>query len=272
MGTTASRGVAVLVRDRIHLSDLQEVHSQEGQGRLLRIDLSWEDRPITVVGVYAPSVAGERQDFFLTSLSPLLPFDRQVIVGGDFNCVAGDLDVTRNAQGRRRTGYAGGLQTVEDTFGLTDAWRVLHPSETVVTHTCTSHGSGARLDRWLTSAALQPLLSDSRLVEGLPGDHTAVALRITAVDRSSFGPGPWSFPLYLLDDPGYVAEAQESIGKLPPRPSDFRLVDPPAALGCAQAGAAGPQLSICPSGGQAPQGHPGTSRGGGSQGQAGVSL
>jgi exonuclease III len=207
-GTTASRGVAILVRDRIHLSDLQTVDVTEGQGRLLRIDFSWEDQPITVIGVYAPSVAGNRQDFFLSSLSPLLPSDRQVFVGGDFNCVAGDMDVTPNAHGRRRTGYVGGLQVVEETFGLIDAWRVLHPSETSITHTCSSHGSGARLDRWLTSAALQ-LLTDSRLVEGLPGDHTAVALKITAVDRSSLGPGPWSFPLYLLDDPAYVTEAQD---------------------------------------------------------------
>ena len=65
----------VLVRDRIHLSDLQAVlDPQEGQGRLLRIDFCWEDRPITVVGVYAPSVAGSSQFCFLTSLSPLLAF------------------------------------------------------------------------------------------------------------------------------------------------------------------------------------------------------
>ena len=206
-GTTASRGVAIFVRDRIQLSELQAAEVPEGQGRLLRIDFRWEDQPITVVGVYAPSVAGERQDFFLSSLSPLLPSDRQVFVGGDFNCVAGDADVTQNAQGRRRTGYVGGLRVVEETFGLVDAWRTLHPFETSITHTCSSHGSGARLDRWLTSAALQPLLTSSRLVEGLPGDHTAVALKVTAVDRSSLGPGPWSFPLYLLDDLAYVTEA-----------------------------------------------------------------
>ena len=71
-----------------------------------------------MISVYAPCLSGERQTFYLDSLSPLIPEDRQVMLGGDFNCVASDLDVTPNARGRRRTGYAGGLQAVEETFEL----------------------------------------------------------------------------------------------------------------------------------------------------------
>jgi exonuclease III len=205
-GTTASRGVAILIRDRVHLTDLV-VAPSVGQGRLIRVDFTWEDHPLTVIGVYAPSVSADRSTFFVDSLLPFLPQDRQVLLGGDFNCVPSDLDVTPNARGRRRTGYIGGLQTVEETFELIDAWRELHPSEISITHTCFSHGSGARLDRWLTSPAFRAMLTDCRIVDGLPGDHQAVALRVTAIDRSSVGPGPWTFPLHLLDVPQYTAEA-----------------------------------------------------------------
>lgn len=120
--------------------------------------------------------------FFLDFLSPLVPRDRQVLLGGDFNCGGTDLlEFTRNAWGRRCTGYIGGLQMVEETFGLIDACRELHPSDVSITHTCFSHSSGARLDKWLTSPALRQMLTDSRKVEGLPGDHQVVALRIMAV-------------------------------------------------------------------------------------------
>ena len=209
-GTTACRGVAILIKASLALSDILVV-GEDDQGRLLRVDFAWEDRPMTVISIYAPSIAADRQQFFLDSLSPLVPQDRQVLLGGDFNCVGTDLDVTRNAWGRRRTGYIGGLQMVEETFGLIDAWRELHPSDVSITHTCISHGSGARLDRWLTSPAFRPMLTDSRIVDGLPGDHQAVALRITAIDRSTMGPGPWTFPLYLLDNPMYISEATSLI-------------------------------------------------------------
>ena len=41
-------------------------------------------------------------------------------LGTSINCVSGDLDVTPNALGRRRIGYLGGLQLVEETYGLTE--------------------------------------------------------------------------------------------------------------------------------------------------------
>jgi exonuclease III len=49
-GTTASRGVALLVRARLALSDILVV-GEDDQGRLLRIDFAWEDQPLTVISV-----------------------------------------------------------------------------------------------------------------------------------------------------------------------------------------------------------------------------
>ena len=54
-------------------------------------------------------------------------------MSGDFNCVSGDSGVTLNALGRRKTGYLGVLQLVEETYGLTDVWRHLHPGMRAIT-------------------------------------------------------------------------------------------------------------------------------------------
>ena len=42
------------------------------------------------------------------------------MVAWGFKCVSGDLEVTLNALGRRRTGYLGDLQLVEEALGLTN--------------------------------------------------------------------------------------------------------------------------------------------------------
>jgi exonuclease III len=209
-GTSASRGVAILTRARAVLTDAI-VQADASSGRILRLDFTWEALPLSVVCVYAPSSSEERVSFYALHLLPALPVDRHILLGGDFNCVAGDLDVTPNALGSRRVGYSGGLQLVEETHGLLDAWRELHPGVRGITHTCASNLSGGRLDRWLLSSALLPSLGKAEEVTGLPGDHQAVAIRLYSPNSAAGGPGGWLFPLALLDDATYVAEARAFI-------------------------------------------------------------
>lgn len=164
------------------------------------MNFTWQDQPLTVVSIYAPSLAADTQTFFTQSLLPVFPQAGNLLMGGDYNCLACDLDVTLNASGRRRTGYANGLQLVEETLGLNNAWRAQHPSIRAITHTCVSDTSGAKLDRWLVSTVILHYVQSSQILEGLPGDHLGVGIRIRALNVSPKEPKPWSFPLQLLDD------------------------------------------------------------------------
>ena len=151
-GTTASRGVAILVRDRADWEqpEAQQIETvpagsdtlHEPEGRLLRVDLQWQGTAYSILSVYSPCQAEHRGAFFTQQLLPAIPVTRQVIVAGDFNCVADDLDVTSNAAGSRRTGFANGLQPVQQTYGLTDVWREQHPSTRAITHVCAASLSG----------------------------------------------------------------------------------------------------------------------------------
>lgn len=62
------------------------------------MDLTHTGLPYTVVSVYAPAVAAERQAYFLQELLPSLPADRHLIMGGDFNCIAGQQDLRYSTQ------------------------------------------------------------------------------------------------------------------------------------------------------------------------------
>ena len=152
--------------------------------------------------------------FFRDLLLPVIPHHGHVLMGGDLNCVGTDLDVTPNAAGRRRTGYVQGLQLVEDTFGLTDAWREQHPGVRQITHTCAADSSGARLDRWLVSTDILHHVRHTDIMMGLPGDHLGVVITIHSPTGQSRGPAPWSFPMQLLDDPAYVAELTDLVQQI----------------------------------------------------------
>lgn len=204
-GTTASCGVAVLVAADSAISDPVVSHSST-EGRFLRLDFTWEDQGFSVVNVYAPSQSAHRRAFFLGDLAPALPADRHILLGGDFNCVSSDLDVTPNAIGTRKTGYIDGLRVVEDTHDLQDAWRELFPGVRGISHTCHASHTGGRLDRWLVPAILMPLIQKTDYVLGYPGDHQGVTLSIASPTAPDMGPGAWTFPLFLLDDAAYVKE------------------------------------------------------------------
>ena len=223
-GTTASRGVAVLFKDKPELADMVEFTPPAIQhdGRILRVDFQWQQKPLTVVGVYAPSIPAERVQFFTQQLLHFLPQQGGILTGGDFNCVSSDFDVTPNAAGSRRTGYLSGLQLVEETFGLRDAWREQHPGIRDITHTCASDHSGGRLDRWLLSLDLIQSVHSTDIHSGLPGDHLGVVVRIQADSVLSGGPTPWVFPLELVDDLQYTAE----LGDLVRRTLQDRPVGP----------------------------------------------
>ena len=224
-GASASRGVASLFRDRVALEDTTDLPltASQHQGRILRVDFTWQQQRLTVGAVYAPSTGPDRQGFFRDLLLPVVPHHGHVLVGGDFNCVGSDLDITPNAVGRRRTGYVQGLQLVEDTFGLMAAWREQHPGMRQITHSCAADSSGARLDRWLVSTDVLYHVRRTDVVVGLPGDHFGVEVTVHSPAGQQRGPDPWAFPKQLLDDTAYKAElthlVQQTLQQHPVGPS-----------------------------------------------------
>ena len=123
------------------------------------------------------------------------------------NCVGEDLDVTPNAQGSRRQGHFG-LQTLQHTLELKDVWRHLHPQVREITHTCPASRTGGRIDKWLASQSLLHLVIQAEHLFGWPGDHLAVSITFISPKSPKVGPGPWTFPPFLLDKLSYVSEAK----------------------------------------------------------------
>ena len=159
-GSAASRGVAVLFRAAAHTADISIRH-QSADGRILSMDFSFADGEFTIASIYAPCTAVDRAAFFIQHLLPSPPAQRQLLLGGDFNCIADQLDIVdpAGAAGARMAGYYDGLRIVETEHQLYDVWRDRHPDGRTFTHAGTAGLSAARLDRWLLSQQLRPWVS-----------------------------------------------------------------------------------------------------------------
>ena len=220
-GTSSSRGVALLFREACIVHEIVLRH-QSPDGRVVAVDCVIDGTACTIVSVYAPVEQQNRALFFTDVLLPVLPLDRHVLLGGDFNCVSDPaLDQAmahghggQSHGGRARThGYAGGLAVVEEHVGLVDVWRETHAGQAAFTHVAANaHGlSRARLDRWLVSSHFLDWCLQADIVTGLPGDHLGVSMVLSPPVSVCKGPGPWTFPLPLLHDAEFCSSLRTAI-------------------------------------------------------------
>jgi len=223
-GTSASRGVAVLLRQGF--APKAKVEFADGNGRLLRV--GWEcgsqGRPVSVVAVYAPSDGEASRSVFFAPDGPLRQAvvagsgtSADLLIGGDFNCrvpVADDVaalpaDVQR-------------LQALVAAAGLRDAWaaaRGLEGCSPEEAWTFLARGSGrtssARLDYWFVPCdrVQQGWVArcGHRWDAAAPGDHAAVALEWRCPDATPRGKSRWMYPNLLLRDQGFVAAAKVAL-------------------------------------------------------------
>ena len=102
-GTNHSRGVLILVKDRLDFK-LQSVKT-DSQGRYILLEALIQDSPFVLLNIYAPNKSTEQCDFFskiAKELKSSLTFsDFSLVVGGDFNVI---FDQKRRCQENERIG------------------------------------------------------------------------------------------------------------------------------------------------------------------------
>jgi exonuclease III len=87
---TSGRGTAILSRAQLELREILRLPS----GRGMAADM----QGVWLINVYAPSGAGkrqEREEFFILEVPYLMrPASTSIILGGEFNCVLDNTDIT----------------------------------------------------------------------------------------------------------------------------------------------------------------------------------
>ena len=203
-GTSASRGVALLFKTCTLLTAVTSVHS-DPSGRFVVVQGDHSSQQISVASVYAPVERQDRTPFFVHSLLPALPVGSPLLLGGDWNCVAQDLDLVGGQPGTRQHGFQSGLLPLQQALDLQDAFRLLHPAAKEFTHTATTGSSSARIDRWLVSSSLMSTVTSASVTDTQPADHCGVALSLTPDNAPPRGPGVWSMPPFVVSHPAFKA-------------------------------------------------------------------
>ena len=107
-GTSASRGVALLFKACPLLSGVS-AYAADPCGRFVAAQGSLSGGHVTMASVYAPVERQERAPFFQQCLLPAMPVGTPLLLGGDWNCVAEDLDLVGGQPGTRQHGFQSGL-------------------------------------------------------------------------------------------------------------------------------------------------------------------
>ena len=214
-GTSASRGVGILVRSGMAVEGFEVLHAG-ASGRLLVVGFEMHGQRFRAACIYAPTDPVQRREFFAGELAFALPAVEDVrvvtLLGGDFNCVEDlTLDQVGSGSTSRHEGFVEGLHPLQDRLGLVDAYRVLNPRGREFTHRSASACSAARLDRWLVVDHAMPGVRSVGVEDGWPGDHRLVVIRLHIRGAPLRGPGSWVFPAHLLTDGGFVADLRTAL-------------------------------------------------------------
>ena len=195
-------GVAVLFKGQDFI--IQRVQ-RIIEGRLLCVDVAWNNTPLRIINVYCPAELQDRLET-LKALQPLLICGREVILGGDFNCLV-DKNDRLSSTTVRLDSSSEALKNLMQDFKLTDTFRAMNPS--IPGYTWSNGRTHSRLDFLLTSKGLA--VADASVTPVFFSDHAKIECSLVLKDKSKKGGGLWKLNVSLLQDPKVVSRLKEKL-------------------------------------------------------------
>ena len=196
-GDPLSKGAAIFISKSCNANIVKFHHDIEG--RLIYVDID-KGLNYRLVNIYAPNDPLRRKEFF-NNLIYAFNTSRQIILGGDFNCVA-DTSLDKIG-GNLRLGTAGWkeLSKVNLTRKLVDVFRYFYPN--TISTTWSQNGVACRFDRFYVPQNQLHLINSIQQYISF-SDHELVVIDMKDSDDShSRGKGAWKFPNYLVEDLDY---------------------------------------------------------------------
>ena len=192
--STNSLGTAILANTK---DNIDITHSEtDTEGRWNKIVVKIENQSYQIINIYAPNKGGERKHFFKNTCSKITEGNLPIIMGGDFNCTLGKLDrrptVARGEEGRKE------LHALIKERDMEDIFRRRNPEIPGLTFFKKNSNSASRLDMWIISKTLDPIVQEIKTHTVPSTDHYAVELNLNPNEQDR-GPGRWQMNTNILN-------------------------------------------------------------------------
>uniref|UniRef100_A0A667ZXY0 exodeoxyribonuclease III n=1 Tax=Myripristis murdjan TaxID=586833 RepID=A0A667ZXY0_9TELE len=140
-GTSASKGVCILIAKKILFTVLDVITDKEGRWVIVSGEL--ENNKIILMNLYAPNLA---QASFLTSINVLLTQFKNIplLVGGDFNLVSNALMDRSSPPLPADKSLSQAFKELLETQSINDVWRLFNTKSREYTFYSKSHNSYSR--------------------------------------------------------------------------------------------------------------------------------
>ena len=201
-GTTNSRGVAILISQKLKYDLVNK--DKDSEGRMCLIEISVNDQILTLCNIYGFN--DDIPEFFEVVIKTIESYNYENLIwGGDFNVV---LNVNLDKKGgipKTHENSKNYLNYWQKENEVCDIWRVQHPTTRRYTwHSNRRHGPlvHTRLDFFLISNNMATKIKTSDTLPGFGSDHAAPALTINLTKKKG-GRGFWKLNTSLLAEEAY---------------------------------------------------------------------
>ncbi|KAJ7017556.1 Endonuclease/exonuclease/phosphatase, partial [Mycena alexandri] len=200
--TPNANGVAfVLNKNLVKTDDIKTTEIIPGRALLLETKKK-NDKPLSILGVYAPNSAAENEEFW-KEIQAFFETHRNVrrpdVMGGDTNVVEDALD--RLPAHSDPDGPVSALDELKSFLRLTDGWRETHPTTRAYTYHQVQTGSQSRIDRiYVKRDVFEQTYEWDISTVGIKTDHRLVSMKLTSEDTPTIGHGRWVWPTHLHKD------------------------------------------------------------------------
>ena len=161
---------------------------------------------LSIINVYAPNHGAERVKFFKELKVMILNIhenlESEVIIGGDFNTCLNEVLDRRYDDNTNHRGEDQGAKEINEImteYELEDIWRRRYTKMKRYSYFKKNSKSASRIDYWLTSKTLDPLVTTCYIRQAVKTDHSFIYIEIktSLEDR---GPNYWKFNNKLLEN------------------------------------------------------------------------
>jgi len=208
-GTNHSKGVSILVRNTDHIKIVNT--KCDCDGRIIMLNLMINEKPYTVINLYAPNVDKERRHFFTKLEKWIADFAEEkerCLLVGDYNYTP-DPKLDRVCSVTQAKYYDRSKETYEKlckSLQLVDSWRVKNPS--LKDYTCRSQ---SRIDLMLCTGSVLDKVKNIVIKQPFVySDHKQLSVQLELGEQPR-GPGYWKLNCSLLHDDVYVSEVRKII-------------------------------------------------------------